>query len=92
MIAYIEREMGHGKRIMWHTKLKEQFVYFFKPNQLANKKENDAFSTKRIRDKLDSMHNKIDKLDSMHNKIEKIGILIIILILFKKIRRKLKRP
>ena len=80
MIAYIEREMGHGKRIMWHTKLKEQFAYFFKPNQLANKKENDAFSTKRIRDKLDSMHNKIDKLDSMHNKIEKIGILIILLI------------
>ena len=79
---------------MWHTKLKEQFVYFFKPNQLANKKENDAFSTKRIRDKLDSIHNKIDKLDSihnkidkldsMHNKIEKIGILIIILIFYLK--------
>ena len=82
MIAYIEREMGHGKRIMWHTKLKEQFVYFFKPNQLANEKENDAFSTKRIR----------DKLDSMHSKIEKIGISIIKLIFYlkKKNLKKLK--
>ena len=32
LIAYIEREMRIGKRSFWHTKFKDKFIFFFKPN------------------------------------------------------------
>ena len=51
--------MRIGKRSFWHTELKDKFIFFFKPKSLSNE-ENDAnFATKRIRDKLDSIHEKI---------------------------------
>ena len=34
-------------------------MFFFKPDHLGNEKDDTDFATKRIRDKLDSIHEKI---------------------------------